>query len=339
MDHSYSSMDAEELLSMWRLVSTGKALPPDQFFPVITFPTDGVRDLYLRRIDGWPEEEIRSVLRNMLGESRNLPVHDELQLAILQHTHRSRELDSAAGSQPKDRAAERPKVTEYERRLIFSAAGKTTVPVWEGLAWVLDLLPHAPGDALEAVSAYVLAHWAAMPDMRITAMFDAQSVIRARYIGHDGDDFEQQVEVLLSLHWREFEYLVSALYRAQKYETLVTPPSKDRGKDVVASKASPPEELFIQCKNWRGKVDVEVASALVGRVEMARATRGVLIATSGFTAGPASARELAEANPRLELIDGAHLVQLLNQHLGRDWSIRVDRIIDSERSDQAKRSK
>jgi restriction system protein len=178
-----------------------------------------------------------------------------------------------------------------------------------------------------------------MPDMRITAMFDAQSVIRARYIGHDGGDFEQQVEVLLSLHWREFEYLVSALYRAQKYETLVTPPSKDRGKDVVASKASPPEELFIQCKNWRGKVDVEVASALVGRVEMARATRGVLIATSGFTAGPASATELATAHPRLELIDGAHLVQLLNQHLGRDWSIRVDRIIESERRDQAKRSK
>jgi predicted helicase len=138
--------------------------------------------------------------------------------------------------------------------------------------------------------------------------------------------------LILSLHWRDFEYLISQLYAEQGYNTTVTPRSKDRGKDVIAVRPGPNGEVvFVQCKNWRGRVDVDAVSALLGRVETERATRGVIVATSGFTRGPASATEFAEGENRMGLISGRELVAMLNEHLGRDWPQRLDRRIESER--------
>ncbi len=336
------SADVESTLSIWRLVATRQADPPDDFFPVNGFPSDPVRDAYLSRIDRWPEDEIRAILRNMLGESRNLAVWDELQLEIIRRTHTrasdpSVDLDRAFSAKIGDLAAVRPTFTEYERRLILTATKKSSLPTWEGLTWILDLLPHAPTDAVNAVSAYISANYAVLPDMRLNALFDALSVIRARYIGYSGATFAGQIELLLSLNSRDFEFLVSALYRRLGYDTVVTPPAKDYGKDVVASRSEPPEVLYVQCKNWRGRVPVEDAAGLICRVEVDRVTRGVLVGTSGFTQGQASATELAAGEARLELIDGTRLVQMLNTNLGRDWPNRVDWIIGSERRHQEKR--
>jgi restriction system protein len=202
---------------------------------------------------------------------------------------------------------------------------------------VLDLLPHAPRDALNVIDAYVHAHLFVLPDLRMTGLSDARSIIRARYIGHEASSFDNQIQLILSLHWRGFEYLVSQLYSEQGYKTTVTPRSKDRGKDIIAERHGPNREVvFIQCKNWRGRVDVDAVSALLGRVETERATRGVIVATSGFTRGPASATEFAERDTRMGLISGRELVPMLNEHLGRDWPQRLDRLIDAER--QAKRT-
>jgi hypothetical protein len=46
----------------------------------------------------------------------------------------------------------------------------------------------------------------------------------------------------------------------------------------------------------------------------------VIITTSIFSSG---AREFADRNP-LELIDGDHLIPLLNQHLGSKWPLQID---------------
>jgi restriction system protein len=327
-------------LDEWRSVLTGQQPQPSDDFIVVAFPSDEIAEEYLRRIDEWPEEEVRTILRTLLGESRSINLHDRLQLQILKATKlraiEEQEEQAAPDTPPVDPAATEVGFSEYERRIILAAAGKTTQPTWQGLTWVLDLLPHAPGDALNVVDAYVHAHMFVLPDLRMTGLSDARSIIRARYIGHEASSFDSQIQLILSLHWRDFEYLVSKLYSEQDYKTIVTPRSKDRGKDIIAERPGPQGEVvFIQCKNWRGRVDVDPVSALLGRVERERATRGVIFATSGFTRGPASATEFAEQDNRLGLVSGRELVPMLNEHLGRDWPQRLDRLIDAER--QAKR--
>src|SRR5579864_49686 len=143
MNQRDRSSEIDETLQTWRLVATGLAEPPDPSFPVNGFPSDAVRDAYLSRIDEWPEQEIRTILRNMLGESRNLPAYDELQLAMLKATKAgltggSTERDMPTSDPTGDLAAARPVFTEYERRVILAAAKKTSVPTWEGLTWVID---------------------------------------------------------------------------------------------------------------------------------------------------------------------------------------------------------
>ncbi len=181
MSQDGGEADVESTLNTWRLVAIGKAEPPTGSFIGNAFPSDAVRDAYLSRIDQWPEEEVRAVLRNMLGHSRDLAVYDELQLAILK---RSRGEAAAAGSvaaaaavaSTSDQAAIRPAFSEYERRLILAAAKKTSVPVWEGLTWVLDLLPYAPSEALSTVSAYITAHFGVVPDVRLNALLSVMSL-------------------------------------------------------------------------------------------------------------------------------------------------------------------
>jgi restriction system protein len=151
-------------------------------------------------------------------------------------------------------------------------------------------------------------------------------------------DLSAKIDVLLSLGWRDFEFLIARLYVAQGYDVEVTPGQKDRGKDVIARRPSN-EVVFIECKNWRGRVDAGVVVELVGRVDIERATRGVIVATSGFTTGRASAAEVAaQMATRISLIGGDELVQTMNTHLGADWALRVDRIIDAQKRSETMRA-
>ena len=69
-----------------------------------------------------------------------------------------------------------------QRVLAYCSAATEELP-WEGIRWVLQLLPDRPTIALAALDAYFLAHMWDMFDMLIAAMSDAEAVIRARYIG------------------------------------------------------------------------------------------------------------------------------------------------------------
>jgi hypothetical protein len=58
-------------------------------------------------------------------------------------------------------------------------------------------------------------------------------------------------------------------------------------------------------------------------------TKGTLVAVSGFTK---PARDLAAAEPQLELIDWPELFPLLDESLGAEWSRDVDWVITRSRS-------
>jgi Restriction endonuclease/TniQ len=123
---------------------------------------------------------------------------------------------------------------------------------------------------------------------------------------------------------RKLECLVERLYFHMGYDTELTPPSNDGGRDVIARKAKAGEKevVLVDCKLYTNTIEVDEARKILGTMNDARATKGVIVTTSTFSSG---AREFADKNP-IELIDGDHLIPLLNQHVGSRWPLQVDQL-------------
>ncbi|MCY8065419.1 restriction endonuclease [Bacillus haynesii] len=166
-----------------------------------------------------------------------------------------------------------------------------------------------------------------LPDMAMNSLYDAQVLIRARYLQND-----YSVDTLLSLSPREFEYLIAKLYKSLGYKVQLTPPSNDGGKDVIAENEAigRKERLFIECKRSKENVKIEKARALVGAITDAKATKGVLIGAKGFTRGTIN---FAKKNPSVELIGGQELLHFLDENLGKNWFDLIPKYIKELKRD------
>lgn len=295
--------------------------PTNKQFLNVAFPSSEHREVYINSIDQRSEEEIHRLLLHFLMKSGSLGLIDQIKFESL-------------------KAAKRDAPELYEnmismyfyRRLVLWATGNQHVQPWEGVTWVLDLLPHFPKLALEGLNAYIMAHAQILPDWRLHGMFDAAEIIRAKYIGIPGSKSET-IQTLLDLHWRDFEHLIERLYRKMGYETQITPAQKDKGRDVIASKRTPGalEHLRIECKLYKEEpIGLIIVQRLLGVISSEKVNKGVLVTSSRFTQ---PAIEFASENPRLELIDGNQLVLLMNEHLGPRWPLHIDRLIIASKRD------
>lgn len=287
--------------------------PPDGVvFVDYKFPTNGHLQEYVETVGDRSEEEVRCLLLRLLIPSTSIGC-DEYHLN-----------DLYAAMREDSERFEAMTELQYYRRLVPYSAGRSRIPPWEGITWVLDLLPHFPSQALGALNAYVLAHAQQLPDGRLEGLHDAIAVIRAKFIGLPGTQ-EEKVQFLLGISPRNFEHLVERLYSDMGYETYLTPYQKDGGRDVIATRFTlgRVERLFVECKRSSSPIEVEQVRALLGVVSAEKVNKGVLTTTSRFT-GPAI--QFAEEN-RLELVSGDQLVRLMNEHLGAKWPTHVDRLI------------
>ena len=293
--------------------------PEEKIFISVAFPTERHRKEYIDNIDKLSEVEVNRLLYYFLIKTGSVGPTDELRLQGMISAQRDApELFKSM--------IER----QYNKRLILNASGRKEVPIWEGITWIFDLLPHFPKQALEALNSYILAHAQALPDWRYSGLLDATVIIRAKYIGLPGTR-EKEVAFLYDLASRDFEYLVERLYDALGYDTELTPAQKDGGRDIKAKKTtvSNQEYLLVECKKYRNPVGVETVRALYGVISSEKVNKGVIVTTSRFTRG---AQKFAAENPRLELISGDDLVGLMNEYLGPKWSLQVERYIsDSKR--------
>jgi restriction system protein len=202
--------------------------------------------------------------------------------------------------------------TEYRRRL-WLWFGDNAKP-HPSIRWALDLLPHSPQQAIDAITGYLNVYRGLRPEGRSRGLLHAVAIIRARWI----DDLTTGTEALFRLSSRELEVLVAALYQKLGYTVELTPPTRDGGRDVIATRqtAGQREVVDIECKTHTSAVGVGYIRQLGHVTGRDGANRGVLVTISRFTRG---ARKETHDDNRLELIDGTTLVQMLNAVFGPLW--------------------
>ena len=117
-----------------------------------------------------------------------------------------------------------------------------------------------------------------------------------------------------SLDWREFERLVTELFRKRGFTVRHTGGSgADGGVDIELKRDA---ELFlVQCKHWRArKVPVATVRELYGAMTAAQASGGFVVTSGEFTS---AAAEFAHGR-NIELLDGSVLAASLKEALPGD---------------------
>jgi restriction system protein len=204
------------------------------------------------------------------------------------------------------------------------------------IRWVIKLLPDRPDLALQALRAFHIAYITSLcTDANFYTMSDIEQLIRAKLIGSP-ETYDETIKLLFREGPRTFECLVERLYNAMGYETELTSPQNDGGRDVNAWKETPGhrQRLLVECKLHTGRVGVQITRALLGSVSDEKASKGVLVSTAGFTKG---SRQLAQKNPRLELIGGPQLILLMNEYLRPRWQLRINSLLSQSEKRSAKK--
>lgn len=279
------------------------------------FPNEEIAKQYLSNIEQYSQDDIDTLLGDFLMQSTSLNIDEDRMKFLKHHMENRGSIDELS-------------CKEYYNRLFrWTIFGERGSPPWEGVTWVLDLLPQKPKIAIEVIYAYIGAHFWVLPDGRITGLNDAASVIRARYIGLPSTKIEMQ-QFLKQLTPREFEHLIERLYYHMGYVTQITPETRDGGKDIVATKnvSAQRERIAIECKLYSKPVGIRHVDRLLGVVVRERCNRGVVFSSSNFTD---PARAAANQSGMIELIPKGELILLLNEHLGADWPYKLDRLIQA----------
>lgn len=285
----------------------------NRLYPNNCFPSEKMMNEYINTVEQRSENEIRSILRKFLIHSCTYGSDEFYAKNLI-----AKKINSTY-------SATNIVNTEYDRRVLTKFFANTG-EAWEGLTWVLDLLPHYPNDAIKAIDAYFLANCMMLPDNSLNALSDSNTIIRARYI-----NYQHPKEIFWHLNPVDFEYLVAALFESMDYKVSVTKSSYDEGIDVNAEKnqLGRKEKVVIQCKRYtKHTIGIGDIRNLLGVIHDKKATKGILITTSKFSS---ESKKFERNNPSVELIDIFDLMKLLNSHLGSYWTKKIDKIINEQK--------
>lgn len=95
-------------------------------------------------------------------------------------------------------------------------------------------------------------------------------------------------ELLRDIRPRKFEQVIAEIFSDKGYKVELTPPTRDGGFDIYAAKNDTFGKLLylVECKRYAttNKVGVEIVRSLNGVLNQHRATAGIIVTTSSFTA-------------------------------------------------------
>lgn len=269
---------------------------------------------YIENIQDRSNKEVKELLRYLLAPyTRKLDIENYEMLNSMKLLHRGTEKSNHEFKNVIERTID----LELYHRI------EEGEQAWEGLTWILQLLPYQPQKAIEAIGIYLDSEIGAMPDERIIGLNQCIEIIEAKYIRG-----KVSKDPLINLKSREFEYLIELLYQQLGYSTVLTPATRDGGKDVIAriERADGYEEIYVECKKYdTTKLSKDTVRALGYTIQDNKATRGVI-----FCTGYAS-EELQKVDKRIQIWTIKDINFLLNAYLGADWVKRLPILLDNQR--------
>lgn len=284
----------------------------NNLYPNNFFPTEEMANEFISNINSYDDKKIKAILRKFLIQNSTFG----------KDFHTAKWLSEEL-KKNKDNI-EKILSFEYYRKVI-SRIKSDKVYVWEGLTWILDLLPDSPKQAINVINSYFNANCQFLPDNCLNALSDSSMIIRAKYI-----DYKHKKDIFNELSPTDFEKLVGKLYLEIGYNIQLTAKSYDNGIDIIAKreKKSQKQEVLIQCKRYtKSKIGVSEVRNLLGVVTNEKSTKRVLVTSSTFTN---EAKKFAEKNPSIELINNSDLVELLNSSFGPYWISKIEKIINDK---------
>ena len=132
-------------------------------------------------------------------------------------------------------------------------------------------------------------------------------------------DQRRSLDDIRHMSWQQFEQLVGEAYRRKGYAVEeVGGGGPDGGVDLLLRKSG--ETALVQCKHWKVKqVGSPTVRELRGAVARQVATSGILVTFGTFTN---QAKAEAQGQPPLELVDGAALLELIQEVQGQSPAVR-----------------
>jgi restriction system protein len=125
-------------------------------------------------------------------------------------------------------------------------------------------------------------------------------------------ELDKDPEFLFRIHWRKLEELIAGAFDRDGWpEVVLTPPSGDKGRDVIATRPGVGSVRIIgQVKAYRAGhvVDAEEVSAVCWTRELDHASKAMVMTTSRYAPGILKDARLRPYIPhQIELLDGEQL--------------------------------
>ncbi|URZ03036.1 restriction endonuclease [Clostridium felsineum] len=214
----------------------------------IVYPRFGVPykkwvDEYVNNIDNKSEKEVKELIRYLLFPfTNNLDELSYKSYLAMAKTLENEQMPSESADNLKELLEGFNNIEQYRRI-------ENGQNAWEGLTWILQLLPFNPYKAIKALNIYMYAEVSYMTDDRIIGIQQCISIIESKFI-YTNKGLEN---IILQLNPREFECLIGSLYEDIGYETELTPATRDGGKDIIARivREDGKEVVYAECKLYK----------------------------------------------------------------------------------------
>lgn len=281
----------------------------ESVYPFCRIPYEEWTEEYIEDINNKSVQEVKNLLRALL-----VPINRPLD------TSNYESYVAMSNSNIDEYVVRANEVLEYE---VYKRI-ESGQDAWEGLTWVLELLPSSPYNAIKALESYLYAQ-PNLPDERIIGIGQCSEIIMAKFI-----HFENPLEKLTQLKPVEFEWLIEYLYESLGYETVWTSATRDGGKDIIANIIRPDgnENVYVECKLYKTtKLKIENIRAFGYVLMKNEVNRGVIFCT-GYVND-----NLKKEDKRIQVWSYEDINILLNAHLGSDWVERLDILIENKRRD------
>jgi restriction system protein len=107
----------------------------------------------------------------------------------------------------------------------------------------------------------------------------------------------------------EFEHLTAEIFRQMGYKADTTPPSGDKGLDVILSTRE--GKIGVQCKRYQDAIGPAFIREFAGALEGAKISQGIFVTTSEYT--EAAKQAARNSQSKITLLNGEKLGELRNK--------------------------